>query len=145
MLTIRFFCLSGAAVGIWLQGYLSQKIGLKRSIIGFFLFTAALMIGFSFLSGDMVILAAFAFIGFGVQGGFIGMYSMAARLYPTEFRSAGIGGAIGAGRTGAIASPIIGGQLVAMGMGIAGTFLFFSVPLLMVGGVIWKLKSKDID
>jgi len=135
----------GAAVGIWMQGWLSLKMGLRRSIILFFIFTAALMIAFSYFSGEFIILLVFGLIGFGVQGGFIGMYSMAGRAYPTEMRSAGIGGAIGAGRIGAVLSPMLAGVLVDIGWHINAQFLFFSVPLLIVCVSIWKLSSKDVD
>ncbi|MEJ2761043.1 MAG: MFS transporter, partial [Gammaproteobacteria bacterium] len=97
----------GAAIGIWLQGWLSQYIGLKRAIIGFLLGTAVLMGVFGFLETGPVILTSLGLIGFGMQGGFIGMYTVAARVYPTEMRNTGVGGAIGAGRTGAIVSPVL--------------------------------------
>jgi benzoate transport len=135
----------GAVFGIWTQGWLSLKMGLRRSVILFFILTAVLMIAFDFFQGEAIILLVFGLIGYGVQGGFIGMYSMAARAYPTEMRSAGIGGAIGAGRIGAVASPILAGYLVGWGWSITAQFLFFSVPILIVCWSIWRLSSKDID
>jgi benzoate transport len=135
----------GAIFGIWLQGYLSQSFGLRPTIIGFFIFTVILMGTFGYLTGDYAKLISFTLIGFGIQGGFIGMYALAARLYPTEIRTSGVGGAIGAGRTGAIASPIIGGQLVAVGFSMAASFIIFAVPLLVVCGAMMMMRSKELD
>jgi AAHS family 4-hydroxybenzoate transporter-like MFS transporter len=134
----------GAAIGIWLQGWLSQYIGLKRAIIGFLLGTAVLMGVFGFLETGPVILTSLGLIGFGMQGGFIGMYTVAARVYPTEMRNTGVGGAIGAGRTGAIVSPVLAGVLVGIGLTPAQNFIAFAVPLLLVCVLIAYLRSKAI-
>jgi AAHS family 4-hydroxybenzoate transporter-like MFS transporter len=134
----------GAAIGIWLQGWLSQYIGLKRAIIGFLLGTAVLMGVFGFLETGPVILTSLGLIGFGMQGGFIGMYTVAARVYPTEMRNTGVGGAIGAGRTGAIVSPVLAGVLVGIGLTPAQNFIAFAVPLLVVCVLIAYLRSKAI-
>jgi len=134
----------GAAIGIWLQGFLSLYIGLKRAIIVFLLATAVLMGAFGFLETGPVILTSLGLIGFGMQGGFIGMYAVAAQVYPTEIRNTGVGGAIGAGRTGAIVSPVLAGVLVGMGLTPAENFIAFGVPLLIVCVLIWKLRSRAI-
>lgn len=134
----------GAAIGIWLQGFLSQYIGLKRAIVLFLFGTAILMGVFGFLETGPVILTALGLIGFGMQGGFIGMYAVAARVYPTEIRNTGVGGAIGAGRTGAIVSPTLAGVLVGMGLTPAENFIAFGVPLLMVCVLIGKLRSRAL-
>ena len=103
------------------------------------------MLAFGFISGSWNILIAFIFIGFGSQGGLIGLYAIGARLYPTEIRNTGVGWAIGAGRTGAIASPTIGGALVSAGFSMASSFLFFAAPLAVACAAIGLIKSKEID
>ena len=107
----------GAIFGILLQGYSSQILGLRRSISVFLIGTAVLMVVFGYISGSIAVLVLFGLIGFAMQGGFTGLYSVATRLYPTEVRTTGVGWAIGAGRTGAIAGPILGGILIGMGKG----------------------------
>ena len=64
----------GAAMGILTQGYLSLRFGLKRVIAGFLFATAALMGVFGYFHDAAWILLLFGLIGFGVQGGFTGVY-----------------------------------------------------------------------
>ena len=135
----------GAIFGNVSLGYCSQRIGLKKAIAAFYLLTAAVMAAFLQLSGDWMILITFGVIGFGSQGGLVGLYVVGARLYPTEIRNTGMGWALGAGRTGAILSPTIGGALVAAGVSLAGGFLIFAAPLAIACGCIWAIKSAEID
>ena len=70
-------------------------------------------------------------VGFVLQGGFVGLYAVSAKAYPTSTRSTGIGWAVGVGRAGAVVGPLLVGYLVSFGTGLTQTFLIFSVPLLM--------------
>jgi len=53
---------------------------------------------------------------------------MYARMYPTAFRSTGIGLALGIKRLGGIIGPILSGYLVALGLGMDGSFMVFAIP-----------------
>ncbi len=135
----------GAFFGITTQGYFSSKFGLKITIGTLFILTAVLMASFRFFIGtDILLLIVFGILGFGIQGSFVGLYSVAARLYPTEFRSTGVGWAIGIGRLGGIIGPMAGGILIGMGLTMSTNFLFFAVPTLLAGLVTFKLASKKI-
>jgi MFS transporter, AAHS family, 4-hydroxybenzoate transporter len=133
----------GAFFGIISQGYLSSKFGLQRTIFGFLIVTALLMVVFEFFKGSVVILILFGLIGFGIQGGFVGMYSLAARLYPTEIRATGVGWAVGAGRIGAIVGPLLGGFLIAAGLSMATNFMVFAVPTIISGIVTIYISIKE--
>lgn len=135
----------GAFFGIISQGYISHRFGLRRVICSFLIGAATLMVGFGFWSNPWVILLMFGLIGFGMQGGFVGLYAVAARLYPTEIRNTGIGWGIGAGRTGAIAGPKIGGTLVGMGLSMTANFIVFALPLLVAAIATLLIKSPDED
>jgi benzoate transport len=135
----------GAVFGNVYQGYISQIIGLRKAIIAFYVVTGALMGAFGYISGNWLILITFGLIGFGSQGGLIGLYAVGARLYPTEVRNTGIGWAIGAGRTGAIISPTAGGALVNAGLSLAGSFLVFVAPLAVACAAIGLIRSREID
>ena len=68
-----------------------------------------------------------------LQGGFINgvqttMYALAAFVYATEIRGAGIGWAVGIGRLGSIVSPLIGNQLIKI-TGPHGFFVGFGVTM----------------
>ncbi len=133
----------GAFVGIVLQGYLSSRFGLKRIIFAYFLLTAALMSVFGLFAGSAMILVLFGLMGFGIQGGFIGLYAVAARLYPTEARATGVGWAIGLGRVGAVVGPLLGGVLIGMGLSLAVNFMIFAVPAVVAAVATLKIDLKN--
>ena len=135
----------GAVFGIALSGYLSQKLGLRRVIAVFLLLTAVVMVLFGFAKGSSIILPLFGLIGFLIQGGFVGLYAIAARLYPTEIRTTGVGWAIGAGRTGAIAGPFVGGLLVAYGLSIGTNFRLFAITLILASIFTLLIKSHRVN
>ena len=81
-------------------------------------------------------------IGFLLQGGFTGLYAVAAKIYPTEVRATGVGWAIGLGRFGAVIGPYVGGVFIAMGISMEINFIMFAVPLLMGGLLAYKLRVR---
>jgi len=131
--------------GIALSGYLSQKLGLRRVIAVFLLLTAVVMVLFGFAKGSSIILPLFGLIGFLIQEGFVGLYAIAARLYPTEIRTTGVGWAIGAGHTGAIAGPFVGGLLVAYGLSIGANFRLFAIARILAGIFTLLIKSSRVS
>jgi MFS transporter, AAHS family, 4-hydroxybenzoate transporter len=133
----------GAFFGIVTQGYLSSRLGLQRVICGFLVATALLMIGFGFVSGSVWVLILFGLIGFGIQGGFVGMYSLAAKLYPTRIRATGVGWAVGAGRIGAVVGPMVGGVLIGAGWSMSSNFIAFAIPALLAGVITVLIKVKE--
>ncbi len=134
----------GAFFGIMTQGYLSSQFGLRRTIFSFLAGTAFLMLIFGFFKGSALVLVLFGLIGFGVQGGFIGLYAVAARFYPTEIRSTGVGFAMSAGRIGGIAGPFVGGFLIAAGFSMTANFMVFAVPTLLAGIATFMIQSTKI-
>ncbi|MFK7982070.1 MAG: MFS transporter [Saprospiraceae bacterium] len=135
----------GAVMGIITQGFFSARFGLKKTIGVFFTLTAVLMAIFQLFIGSDSILFIFGLLGFGLQGGFVGLYAVAARMYPTEFRTMGVGWAIGAGRLGGVIGPAIGGILVGMGLTMATNFMIFAVPTLLAGVATLFISSKEIS
>lgn len=136
---------AGAFVGILTQGFFSTRFGLKKTIGLFFIATAVLMAIFRLFLGSDLLLLIFGLLGFGIQGGFVGLYAVAARMYPTEFRTTGVGWAIGAGRLGGVIGPAAGGLLVGLGFTMATNFLIFAVPTLLAGVVTMLISSKEVS
>jgi MFS transporter, AAHS family, 4-hydroxybenzoate transporter len=134
----------GAFMGIMTQGYLSSQFGLKRTIFGFLLVTAILMALFGFFTGSVLVLVLFGLIGFGVQGGFVGLYSVATRLYPTEIRGTGVGLAMSAGRIGGIVGPLVGGFLIGSGFTMTTSFMIFAIPTVIAGVATLLISSKEV-
>jgi MFS family permease len=67
------------------------------------------------------IMIALAIAGFCILGAQITMYAVAAHVYPTACRAAGVGWAVGIGRLGGVLSAFAGGVLMAR----AGVSAFF--------------------
>lgn len=135
----------GAWFGIITQGYFSTRFGLKKTIAVFFFASALLMILFQYVLGTSILLVVFGFLGFGVQGGFVGLYAVAARMYPTAFKTSGVGWAIGAGRLGGVIGPAFGGILIGYGFSLAHNFMIFAIPCLLAGVMAWFIVSKKIS
>jgi benzoate transport len=135
----------GSFAGILTQGYLSGRFGLRK-VIGLFLIgSALLMMTFSAFSGSVLVLILFGFIGFAIQGGFVGLYSVAARIYPTEVRTTGIGWGIGAGRIGALVGPLLGGVLIGMDINMTMNFVIFALPAIVAGIATFLIKSSGVS
>lgn len=131
----------GGVTGVILLGLLSTRWSLSRIISLFLLSSAALMVVFAFMPGQkMALLIIIALIGVLMQGGFTGLYAAAAKAYPTEIRSTGIGWGIGLGRIGAVAGPAIAGYLIAAGLSTANNFLLFAIPLGLSGIFAYYLR-----
>jgi MFS family permease len=131
----------GAFFGIILQGYFSSKFGLQKTIAFFLFLTGLLMLLFGLFVGSDLVLVMFCLIGFGIQGGFVGIYSLAAKIYPTKIRATGIGAAVGIGRLGAIIGPLIGGSLISIGLTMTHNFIIFAIPTIIAGLIVWLIKS----
>ena len=121
----------GAFFGIVTQGYFSSKFGLKKIISLFLIVTCIIMTQIQHFFGSDWMLFIFSVLGFTIQGGFVGLYSIAARIYPTEFRTTGVGWGIGAGRLGAVLGPLVAGVLIGAGISISMNFIIFAVAALI--------------
>jgi len=135
-------CLNlGAFFGSISLGALSNRFGLTRVIALFFICGAisVLVYGSARTSVAIVLMLVFVLMYF-VQGAFTGLYAIAARIYPTEIRTTGIGWAIGAGRIGAIFGPVIAGLLLGAGMSIAWTFAVFAIPMILAALLVVQIR-----
>jgi benzoate transport len=131
----------GGVVGIIALGGLSLGYHLSRTIGLFLGLAALLMLAFTLaVNSSPAILLISLLVGFLLQGGFVGLYAVSAKAYPTTARSTGIGWAIGVGRAGAVVGPLLVGYLVTMGAGLVGTSLTFTIPLLIASYLAMRLR-----
>jgi len=82
--------------------------------------------GGSYLTTLLAVILA----GFCTVGAQFGNNAAAGLLYPTAFRSRGIGWALGVGRFGSIVGPLVGGVLVGMQVPLEQLFLVAAIPML---------------
>jgi len=135
----------GGAAGNIAIGAVSTRLGLQKTVLYFHVIAALGMILFAFLPlGIAALLFLTAVIGLFQQGGFVGFYMTAARLYPAEIRTTGVGWGIGLGRFGAVIAPYIAGVLIGIGWGIPILFTVFAIPLLLGGWMTYSIRSKDL-
>lgn len=131
--------LGGFAGGVSL-GAMSNRFGLTRIIAVFAVLGGIFSIVYGTADvGVAAVLILVFLLMFFVQGAFTGLYAVAARIYPTEIRTTGVGWAIGAGRIGAICGPIVAGLVLGAGVSIAWTFVIFAAPMLVAAIFVSKI------
>jgi AAHS family 4-hydroxybenzoate transporter-like MFS transporter len=90
--------------------------------------------------GTMASLVALS--GFCTLGAQFGNNAASGLLYPTAFRSRGVGWALGIGRFGSIVGPLLGGILVGLKVSLPHLFLFAAFP--MVVGLICSIGAARL-
>jgi MFS family permease len=136
---------AGAFFGSVTLGYLSNRVGLKRIISVFFAGAAVFTLLYGNVGGSLTLVLVLIFVlMYFVQGGFTGLYAVAARLYPTDIRTTGVGWAIGAGRVGAILGPAVAGFVLDAGVPINWTFVIFAVPMVLAAAALAGVSGRGI-
>ena len=135
----------GGALGMVVLGVLSNRWGLPRTISSYLMVGSMFMVMFTIAPKDIELLLGLSFIiGFLVIGGFVGLYSVAARVYPATVRTTGIGWAIGAGRIGAVIGSYVGGILISLDFSMGTNFVIFAFPLLLSGLAAAMMSSPAL-
>ncbi len=133
----------GGVIGIYLLGILSTRWKLTNIVFVMLFSSAVGMVIFASAPGQLnTLLIIIFFVGLLQQGGFVGLYGAAAKLYPTEIRSTGIGWAIGLGRSGAVAGPAVAGYLIAAGLDMSANYFIFAVPMAIGGLIAYRLHIR---
>jgi len=78
--------------------------------------------------------SAVVLAGFCTLGAQFGNNAASGLLYPTAFRSRGVGWAFGVGRLGSVIGPLVGGMLLGGRLPLQQLFIFAAIP--MVAGLI---------
>jgi AAHS family benzoate transporter-like MFS transporter len=118
----------GGMVGAIAGGWLGDRFGLAKVVVGFFVAAAVsiALIGFS-LPAVLLFLIVFV-TGATTIGTQILLYASVAQLYNLSVRSTGLGWASAVGRIGAIVGPTLGGVLLGQNLPLQQNFLIFAVP-----------------
>lgn len=133
----------GGTIGSLIFGFLMSKFALKSTLVAFVVLSSLAIIGFVF-SPTLKLALVFAIsVGSLVNGCITGLYTINPTLYAPEFRSTGVGTAIGVGRIGSIVSPILAGKLLDMGIGKDDLYLGASGFILLVVVALYFLKPNE--
>jgi MFS transporter, AAHS family, 4-hydroxybenzoate transporter len=122
----------GAFFGLILLGWIASRFSLAKLIVIFFFISAVALVAFGFRQTPaLTFYSCLLVIGFLLQGGFGGLYAVAARIYPTEIKTTGVGWALGIGRLGAVAGPAVGGLMLSAKLDMSMIFMIFAAPMLI--------------
>ncbi|HNP35488.1 MAG TPA: MFS transporter [Woeseiaceae bacterium] len=133
----------GGVVGIYAMGILSTRLKLTSVVGALMMSSAILMVVFAYAPPEKdVLLPLILAIGILLQGGFTGLYSVAAKAYPTHIRSTGVGWAIGLGRIGAVAGPAIAGYTILFGFDMSANFVLFAIPMALSAAISHRLHVR---
>ena len=133
----------GGVIGIYVMGWLSTRYKLTDLICCLSVAAAIFMVVFALAPKQLNLLLALTLVvGIFQQGGFTGLYSAAAKAYPTTIRSTGIGWSIGLGRFGAVVGPAAAGYLIAAGVDMSANYIIFAVPMAIGGLIAFRLHIR---
>ena len=133
----------GGVIGVFAMGIAATRLTLTNVISVLKLVGAAGMVAYACAPGEASLLLGIIFVvGVTMQGGFTGMYAVAAKAYPTSIRSTGIGWCIGLSRSGAVVGPFVAGVLIANGFDMAQNFIIFAVPLALGAVIAFTLRIR---
>lgn len=138
----------GGVAGALAGAVLMNRFGSRRVLICFALAAvastfAAAALPLESTTGVPLLLAVMALSGACIIALQVGMYSVAAYIYPTSCRASGLGWALGMARFGGILSSFAGSVLLGFGGGAASFFTgIAAVLLLTLGGIV--LLKRDM-
>ena len=104
-----------AVAGTLALGAATDRFGWRWLLTLAYLVLAATMAGLAVAAGGVAMLALSGLAGFLVVGSQFALYALPPQLYPAQLRAAGTGAAVGIGRLGSIAGPLIAGELRSAG------------------------------
>ena len=102
-------------VGMWfgyvMFGFVSDRVGRKRTYIFYVLMAAVLILAYTSTRNPMALLVLGPFVAFFGTGSFSGFGAVTAEIYPTEIRATAQGFTYNIGRLASAAAPWVVGSL----------------------------------
>jgi MFS transporter, AAHS family, vanillate permease len=136
----------GGATGGALFGLAATRIPVRPLAIGTLLAGAAMIAAFGRGGPDLQSLKSMlAVTGLFTNGAIAGFYLLFAQVFPTHVRATGTGFAIGVGRGGAVAGPVIAGYLLDAGLAVKTVALAMACGSLLSAVALTALPVRDAD
>lgn len=135
----------GAFVGTMAMSFLALRVPLGKLVPVMLTGAGVAMVVFGSVAMPVWLTLFVAFlIGVTLQGGYNGVWPIAAGAYPGEVRATGVGWAIGVGRGGAVIGPMLGGYLMAANAPLPALFGAYCVPLLICAGAAFMVERHKV-
>src|SRR2546428_11872028 len=119
--------------GYYSAAFVSEKLDRKWTIVVYMLLGGVSAYLMSNARTDASITMAGSLMSFFMNGTYAGIYAYTPELYPTTFRTTGMGVASAFGRIGGLSAPIVIGYTFSR-IGFGGVFLITTV-VLVAGGL----------
>jgi AAHS family 4-hydroxybenzoate transporter-like MFS transporter len=133
----------GGVIGTFALGQFIDRFSFRALALTYLAAAFAIAaIGLTSHATALVTIAIFA-SGFCIVGGQIAANALTATYYPTAIRSTGVGWALGIGRIGSIVGPLVGGMMLARGMGAQALFAAAAIPALVAAAAAFLLARRD--
>jgi AAHS family 4-hydroxybenzoate transporter-like MFS transporter len=140
---------TGGIIAAFIVGPAMDRVGAYGSLLCLYLagvlFVA--LIGVTLDRPEWILLGTAFFAGFCVSGGQKSVIALSALFYPAPIRSTGVGWALGVGRLGGIAGPLLMGMLIQQHVAATNLFLAASIPMLLaaisvaVMGLVYRQRD----
>lgn len=129
-----------------LLGWNTHRFGLGRLTAAYMVLCVASVVVFGYVPASTVpLLLMVVVIGFFMNGVIVGLYALAATVFPATVRATGTGLALGCGRLGATIGPFVAGVLITQGWSRAAYFVAMALPMLLAAGVISRIVTMRND
>lgn len=136
---------AGAFVGTMGMSVLALRVPLGKLVPAMLTCAGVAMVVFGSIAMPVWLTLLVAFlIGVLLQGGYNGVWPIAAGAYPGEVRATGVGWAIGVGRGGAVIGPMLGGYLMAANAPLSALFAAYCVPLLICAAAAFLVERYKV-
>src|SRR5690606_35024143 len=134
----------GGALGSIMSGRLADR---DRPLLAVAIVYSGMLLSLAGLglSGNFTLMLAAGFAaGYCAVGAQALLYARAPALYATAVRATGVGASVSIGRLGAMAGPLVAGQVLAAGAGAAGVMLSAAPGLVVAAICAWKLSGGKL-
>jgi len=129
---------AGVAGGI-LLAWVASGAGVRKLTMAYMLLAALAMAAFGLMSNLWPLLIMAGVLGFFLVGTMMGLYSLMPALFPTGARATAAGFAIGMGRFGAMAGPVLTGLLLEARFDTSTIYMLFALPMIAAAAALFVL------
>jgi MFS transporter, AAHS family, 4-hydroxybenzoate transporter len=135
----------GAIFAVLYLGFAIDRIGPERSLGLHYALGAVFIAVIALVALPYVLLLVMSFLaGTTIIGSQTGANGTCGKLYPARMRTSGLGWALGIGRLGGIAAPVLGGYLLSLGLRPTNIFLSASLFALIAAVATALLAFRGI-